>query len=118
MSWKIPDNFDGQAFAERYGLGRMDFYVNNGNLHLRNGVTLPDDPPIMEQCVAENSAKMERAKIVARLLSGNDPMLNLLLLLTKKIHGKFDTIEKRGGQPTRTFAEWHTRMFLKRPAKK
>lgn len=50
--WAVPDNFDGEAFAKRYGLGKFDFYVNNGHLQLRAGVTLPDDPPIMEACDA------------------------------------------------------------------
>ncbi len=111
MPWQLPDNFDGAAFRDRYNLGEWDFVAVNGMLALREGVTLPDDPPIMEQCVAENIAKRERVKIVGKLQSDDDPMLKLLLLICKKVHAKLDTIEKRGGQPTRVFAEWQTEVL-------
>lgn len=68
MMWQIPNDFDGEAFAKRYGLGKFDFYINNGDLHLRKGVTIPDDPPIMETC---DPVKNARKQIQETLVSDN-----------------------------------------------
>lgn len=46
--WQVPSDFDGQAFRERYGLTKFDFVVRDGILTLEPGITLPDNPPIMD----------------------------------------------------------------------
>lgn len=48
--WTIPNTgLDGSLFAARYGLNPdRDFYVLAGQLHLADGVTIKDDPPIFD----------------------------------------------------------------------
>lgn len=53
LNWPKPRQFDGAKFAARYGLqvperGQPDFYELNGRIYLREGLTLPDNPPIFE----------------------------------------------------------------------
>jgi len=44
-----PSEFDGHKFAVRYGLdGLYDFWADQTTLYLRDGLILPDDPPIFE----------------------------------------------------------------------
>lgn len=50
--WTILTPFDGGKFATRYGLvagfTNPDFYFIGNQLFLRAGVTIPDDPPIID----------------------------------------------------------------------
>lgn len=48
--YPLINNFDGIAFASRYGLQPGDFWCMAGQLFLRDGLTLPDDPPIQTAC--------------------------------------------------------------------
>lgn len=43
-----PQAFDGEKFRRRYGLQLTDFYVDGDQLVVRDGITLPDDPPVFE----------------------------------------------------------------------
>lgn len=55
--WMITPPFDGGKFATRYSLGQRDFWLLGNLLDLRAGVTIPDDPPIIE---APDSPEMVR----------------------------------------------------------
>lgn len=49
--WNLPPSWDARKFATRYGLKndlQAEFYTLDGKLFLRDGVTIPDDPPIFE----------------------------------------------------------------------
>ena len=43
-----PATFDGGKFITRYTLTKKDFWVSGSTLFLRDGVTLPDNPPIFD----------------------------------------------------------------------
>lgn len=50
-SWPLSVvNFSGRKFATRYGLVALDgdFWISGKLLYVKDGVVLPDDPPIME----------------------------------------------------------------------
>lgn len=69
MAWRLPENFDGAAFRERYNLGEWDYFARDGMLVLRDGITLPDNPPIMEVVDAVNREK----KRIDAFATSNDP---------------------------------------------
>lgn len=50
MKYEKPALFDGTKFAVRYKLNslRMDFWADEKWVYLRDGITLPDNPPIFE----------------------------------------------------------------------
>lgn len=48
MPWTISTPFSGVKFAARYSLTNNDFYMVGNQLFLREGVTIPDDPPIVD----------------------------------------------------------------------
>lgn len=43
-----PKSFDGGKFTARYNLGEFDFWADKDFIYLRDGLVLPDDPPIFE----------------------------------------------------------------------
>lgn len=45
-----PVQFDGAKFGARYGIDSLagDFWMDRDFLYLRDGLVLPDDPPIFE----------------------------------------------------------------------
>jgi hypothetical protein len=49
-SYPMPKDFSGRKFAARYGLDTLngDFWADDQFLYIRDGITLPDDPPIFE----------------------------------------------------------------------
>lgn len=63
-------NFDGAKFAQKYGLEQEDFYAvyEDGQMFviIRDGITLPDDPPIFE---APDTTKRDRLAAL-RVLAG------------------------------------------------
>jgi len=67
--WTISiAGFDGQKFATRYGLDSLrDFFcqpidATTQRLFLRQGVTIPDDPPIID--APDSAAIVERKRAV------------------------------------------------------
>jgi hypothetical protein len=54
---------DGRKFAERYKLNpRTDFWMEGSVLVLRDGVTMPNDPPICEASNSQVVVARDRAK--------------------------------------------------------
>lgn len=65
-----PEQFDGGKFAVRYGLNPRanDFWDDGrGNIVLRDGLILPDDPPIFE---APDPRPIRKTKEELRQLNG------------------------------------------------
>lgn len=81
MSWSLPANFDGEAFRARYNLGEWDYFVTGGNLVLREGITLPDDPPIMD---IVNPTQKAQQRIHTATVS-NDPQAKAIRGLARVI---------------------------------
>jgi hypothetical protein len=46
--WVIPANFDGAKFRARYNLTREQFWVLGNLLFLKPGISIADDPPVIE----------------------------------------------------------------------
>lgn len=67
QKWKVTaDNFDGAKFMKRYSLSREDFGAKrdvNGDMwvFVREGITLPDDPPIFE---TPDTTKRDRLSVL------------------------------------------------------
>ena len=81
-AYPISDQFDGAAFAARYGLdSRIDFFARREDdgslrLHLRPGLTLPDDPLVLPvvDTAAQAAATQTEATARARLLALADKL--------------------------------------------
>lgn len=92
QKWKVQaDNFDGAKFMKRYSLSREDFGAErdaNGDMWVftREGIALPDDPPIFE---APDTTKRDRLSVLrAKMRRSEDlnmPQLNEYLRLTAGI---------------------------------
>jgi hypothetical protein len=71
MSWTIPNNFSGAKFSTRYSLQAIgpqpDFWVISGELFMREGIVLPDDPPIFEPPDPPRPSVRERLDLVRSL---------------------------------------------------
>lgn len=65
--WRVPKDFDGESFRDRYGLSKFDFTVRDGILTLEPGVTIPDNPPIMDAVDPAKREKKKRAKAAEKL---------------------------------------------------
>ncbi len=46
----IPTKFDGSKFEKRYGISGLngDFWADSKFIYIRDGLVLPDDPPVFE----------------------------------------------------------------------
>ncbi len=69
-----PSAFDGTKFAQRYGLdSQSDFKAvyENGQMFivLREGLTLPDDPPVFD---APDTGKRDRLAVLRTDAKGRD----------------------------------------------
>lgn len=98
MTWKMPDNFDGAKFAERYALTINDFYASDGNLILSKGVTIPDDPPIMDLC----DTPEEIAKKAAEASFNETSELHATI---KVLNERINVLEALSGIKVSTFDE-------------
>ena len=71
-------NFDGAKFAARYSLDpHKDFWTEGSNLILRDGVSLPDNPPIQE--TADSPVVVQRNLAKALIDAQNEIILRALL---------------------------------------
>ena len=49
MKWSYdPKAFDGTKFKARYDLTNEDFWADSESICVREGIVLPDDPPIFD----------------------------------------------------------------------
>lgn len=91
--------FDGAKFATRYALNPTtpDFWMQplnatQGSLHLRAGVTLPDDPPIFDPPDAPN---ITNQKIINEFLTTTDARAVLSRAIVLTIMDAMNTVRAR-----------------------
>jgi hypothetical protein len=87
-----PATFDGEKFRVRYGLAIDDFFARLNNLgqlelHLKSGITIPDDPPIIESPDPPNIVRRNRAKTTF-----SDPEMIILRAIVILILNQINTI--------------------------
>lgn len=88
--WRVPKDFDGESFRDRYGLSKFDFTVRDGNLTLEPGVTLPDNPPIMDAVDPVKREKKKRKDAIAAIDADVVKLFRAMYALVAKNGKPFD----------------------------
>lgn len=108
MEWDVPIDFDGEAFAQAYNLngspmkGRVDFFVNNGKLKLRDGISLTGEV-ILPRCSAKRNAKKDRTELMQQVANKNNVMLNLLVKAIRRLYTEIAALKRDRNLPVRPF---------------
>lgn len=87
-----PPPFDGARFAARYSLNPLtDFQVINNQLHLRAGLVLPDDPPIMDPpFTAQEKSIQARAAAISAINANTDVPFKLFRAVVAIVLDEFN----------------------------
>lgn len=81
-SYTMIPNFDGAQFASDYGLIAKDFWVSDGQLIIRDGVVLKDDPPIQKTTSSPTVVLHARLKALIDTHDPNGVILRAIVAVT------------------------------------